>query len=246
MIGWGIGILIITTVIMLLLRTFFKTAYRVITIIWFVMFLGGLAFGILIYYDTKEFTKGFSENDSLFLLESEGEIIAGFVMTPDQEEHGAVVINETIRQEFRNSDYDAMLRSGNFYKLMIFNETCFDNLDEIELGEDLNITKDTVFSIIKSEKSIDDYADWIISEKGYSPGVKFSIIQNLKEEGIEVDSQMKGFMFRLVYSQANIDDSAFLIRRYRERKVIIYEETLTFKMIKKFPEFLIKDLMQNV
>jgi hypothetical protein len=243
LIGWGIGLLIGVTVIMMLLRIFFKTAYRVITIIWFVIFLGGLAFGILIYSDAKEFTQGFAENESLFLLESEDEIIAGFLMTPDQEEHGAINLNESIRQEYKDADYEAM--QGNFFKLMIFNETCFDDLSDLELGDDFIITKDIVFSIIKSDESLDDYADWIIATRGYSSEVKGAIIDNLAEEGIESDDHMKGFLFRFVYSAANTEDPSFLIKKYRDGKVTIYEETLIFKLMKNLPEFLIKDLIQT-
>lgn len=245
MIGWGIGTLIAVTVIMFLLRTFFKTAYRIITIIWFVMFLGGLAFGIMIYFDAKEFTTGFADNNSLFLLESEGDIIAGFVMTPNQEEHGAIEINETITQGYAEMDYDSIIKSGGFFKLMSFNETCFDDLNQIEIGNDFFITTDIIFSIIKSDNSIEGYADWIIDSKGYSSTVKNSIIGNLEEDGIDANEKMNGFLFRLIYSQANIEDPAFLIKKYRENKVVIYEETLIFKILKNFPEFLIKDLIQT-
>ena len=231
MIGWGVGILIAVTVIMLILRIFFKTAYRVITIIWLVIFLGGLAFGILIYQDAKEFTTGFSENSSLFVLESEGEILAGFYTDHAEEAMLVENVNE-VNVKYQANDLDGIMEMDDYFKILIVNESSFEGL-EVEI-DDFNITSEDAFGVIKAEDPVGAYEELLL-EHGHT------------DAGSEAENsvKIKNFLFGLMFSVANQQDPTFVFTNIRSGNIKVYEETLIFKLLKNFPEFLIKDLIQT-
>lgn len=241
-IEWGLGILIAITVAMLILRVFFSTIFKIISIIWFVMFLGTIAFGVLIYQDASDFSKGFSENENIFLLEHEGELIAGFV-TKSGEEPSPAEDLDALQQSYEEDDLKAILDSGEYYKVLIFNDNCFDSVPEFDIGG-INLSKESLFTIMEASDAISSYADWIIEGRGYSQNVKSQLVESLAEDGeITDDADMRSYLFRVMYTAANAKEPMLIISKYRSGDLVIYEETLVFKIIKRFPEKLIREMV---
>lgn len=229
--GWGIAILVAITVIMLIVRIFFKTAYKIIMIIWFILFLGMIVFGILIYSDAKDFSQGFSENKSLFLLEAEEEILAGFYTYKEDSE--IVVGVEDINSKYQDQNFEGIL-GDEYFKMFVVNETAFDDLGIIEM-QGFNVTSEEVLEVIKAEDVVNAYQD-MIEDKGYTDDAV---------DEMDTD-KIKGLLFGVMFSIANKDDPTFLFTNYRNGNIRVYEESLIFKLIKNFPEFLMEDVMEKI
>jgi len=239
----GIAVIIAITLVMILLRIFFKTAYKILSIIWFVMFLGSVAFGILIYQDAKDLSENFADSENIFLLESGGEMLAGFV-TKGGDEPEAVENLDKLQEYYEKNNFDAVLKTGDYYKMLIFSEDCFDTVSEIELGDGINISKDLLLDIMKSDNPIDLYADWLMEQRGYPSEFRGAMVKSLEEDaGITSSAKLRSVFFRMLFTAANLQQPFFIIDSYRNGKIIIYEETLTFKLIKNFPDFILEELI---
>ncbi len=229
----GLAIVIAVTVAMILLRVFFKAAFKVISIIWFVCFLGAMAFTVLIYMDASDIRKNFAESDNLYLLESEGEILAGFVTKGAVEPEMLSSLDEIIKK-YESSDFAGILAGGKYYKMITINEKSLEGLGEIDLVQ-LKISAEDAFRIIKSEEAAEDYRQ-LLAEK------------NFTDEGAESSNaeKVKGLMFYFLYSQASIEQGPmFLVDNIKSGLVKVYEETLVFKIIKRFPTSMVKNMIKN-
>ena len=136
MLGWGIWIFIALTVAMLIVRKFFKTAFRIVSIIWFVVFLACLGFGILIYADIKEMQESCPEMPALLLLEDKGKILAGMEMafgSENQTQEAEDLFLKSLSKyqtAYENNDFSGILEKDHC-TIVFFNISLFEAPEKI-------------------------------------------------------------------------------------------------------------------
>lgn len=244
--GWGIVVIIIITVIMLLLRFFFKTAFKIISIIWFIVFLATVAFGILVYMDAKDFSENFPNNDNAFLLDYGGAISAGIVMHGSEEPEILGDVSK-LAEYYENNEIEAMRAEGEYYKVMICNESCFEGVRDVEISG-YNISKGVALEVLNADDSISRYVDILIENEGLSVDVKGDVVSQLAEDqGIRTDAKMKGMMFGILFfAMTQQQGPFFIINQFKAGNLMIHEETLIFKLIKVFPQKVFEEIFEKI
>jgi len=249
MFGWGIGILVAITVGMILLRMFFKTAFKIVSIIWFVMFLAGLAFGILIYVDVGNMKESCPENSPVFLAEDEGTILTGMKLTleGDQEmttQDMFITDIDKFQEEYEN-DFENLLETE-YCKIVLIDIDIFQNFSDIELSSDFLIPPKIIVDIIKSDSPVDVLADYQADEEGLSASEKAEFEDQIGDE-IGTPVQLKGFLFAaLVGTALNQEGPGFMIKNMNNGNIRVKKETLLFKFAKFLPYSMFEDTLNNM
>lgn len=234
MLEWGIGVLVAITVIMLILRFFFKKIFKVVSIIWFLLFLATIAFTIVLYEDARSIKNNFASGDNLFLLESEGDILAGFVTHGENEPELFEGVGEMDKM-FSQGNLDGMLESGNYFKMFVINEKSFDSVPEVDLG-DVNVSAEEALDVIKSDDPSAEYEEMLAR-------------RNMTDKGTDTenDEKIKGLLFGLLFFAGNAEEGPlFLVNNFKEGSIIIHEESIVFKMIKYFPASMMDEVVEQI
>jgi len=181
-IGWMIGIIIAMFVILILLRIFFKTAFKILSIIWLVLFLASVAFAILVYADMNYMRKNCPEMPPVFLLQEEGDILAGISVgaTDGGEElsDDAFISDLSGFQEsYDEKDFDDLLEKDHC-KIAVFNSSVFDKIESINFSESFSLPKDFFMGILRANNPIEYFIDRKADEEGLSEQEK----QDMQEE----------------------------------------------------------------
>ena len=144
--------ILLTIVIVVLILSFVKNAFKIVLIIFFVF---GLVLGIgtfLVLKEAKDLKDNFLVEDKLFLLNNNDKIITAFSLIdiktedslkPKKSSDMVIYQNALNKSDFTNLTAD-------YYKVMLFNLSVFDNSLENGLSlpneESTNITKEEVMA----------------------------------------------------------------------------------------------------
>ena len=250
MIGWGIGIIIASLVVLILLRMFFKTAFKIVSIIWLVLFLASIAFGILVYVDMKDIREVCTELSPVVLLQDEGNIIAG--MDADISQGGEMGSIDAFiddldqfQDAYDDKDFDELLEND-YCRIAIFNTSVFDVLDEITFSDELTIDKDVFLGILKASNPIEYFVDKQGDKDSLSAQEK-EILKQGMEEQIGTANKLKGMIFAGMLGKAMEEfGPSFILEQYGDKKIEIFKESITFKILKYVPYSVIDDAMEKV
>ncbi|MBU1976161.1 MAG: hypothetical protein KKG59_07195 [Nanoarchaeota archaeon] len=240
----GFCILLVLAVVLKALKIFLKVVmYAGIA---FGLFL--LVTGIMVFQDADDFKAKFPNSPKKFLLVNDGIILAGMGSqgtTPP-------TVLEAYDLGFLQEDYakgrlDLMLVTD--YKLIIFDMSNFDSVQELTLNE-INIT------LNRSEIElalINNSAVEILSRKMYEPleeDVKEQISFEQFKEGMwgkmQSNEQIKVTLFAMMIQKvAGIDMMPFLVTGMRKGTILIYPKTFMFKAIQYVPEGVMKNAMES-
>jgi uncharacterized membrane protein len=193
-----------------------KTVLKIFTLICTVLFVISLVFGYFIYKDVKEFQQRSLEAKSFF-LEEDGKLLAGFV----QENQNISVIKEgeMIRFDggYSAGDYDAML--GKNYKMFIVKSVFFNPNKSVSMKQfsslDVGIKYDDMLYYLRNGKF-----------RGSNPFSQFGI----------PEEEMKSRIFSIMLMSELSDDPTSLIFALKNGNILIYKETISFKIIKQLPD----------
>ncbi len=250
-IGWVIGVIIAMFVILILLRVFFKTAFKILSIIWLVLFLASMAFTILVYVDMRDMRENCPAKPPLFLLQEDGELLAGINMGAATGGGGEMTADAFIadlgkyQESYDKKDFDELIESDHC-KIAVFNASVFYDLPNITFSEDLTIPNDFFMGILRARNPLDYFIDRKAAEEGFSESEKQSIRQEFDRE-MGTASKMRGMIFVGMLGTATAEyGPAFAIEKYGERKIEVFKETITFKILKYMPYSIIDEATKGV
>ncbi|MCK5107905.1 MAG: hypothetical protein KAQ83_04210, partial [Nanoarchaeota archaeon] len=121
-------IIIIAIVFFLITKKIFKALGFLLLISLIVFFISS----ILIYRDVQEFQNNFPNEEKLFLLEQNGNYAAGFIMSDLKNSQDVVLLGNQNINEIRPLTKHQIL--GDNYKLLIFKESAFNEVDNINFA----------------------------------------------------------------------------------------------------------------
>ena len=209
-----------------------KTILKTILVVFILGLLLTSIFGFFTYKDTVKLKDNLETESKLILLQNNEKIIAGFITADFEKEPEFLTISQIT--EYQNSlkkqDYKKML--GDNYKIFIIDMKAFDFNDEELDFVGKNVSKNTLYSVLKSNDPIILYK----SKTGVDPGL-YSI-----NDPVEFKSQA----FAVLFSEAIEKQGQFFIfNEYKKKNVIIYPETAVFKFIKLIPTAFINNIFEN-
>ena len=230
----GIVILIAIGVIALkIFKSIFKAIFLVFSLLAIVMII----FGIILYNDVLDFQTNFPKSEKIMLLKENDVLLGGFTGTFTGGTEPEYIHDLTSHQSYYyGNNLDFIL--GNKFKLFIVELDAFEDIETIEFGGE-EISGDFALSLIKSDNTIEDYADYYIENQDL-PEMAFDGIKEQLIERFDTDTGLRGALFGSFFSRAVQEDPLFLFTEYKKGNIIVYKETMLFRILKKVPLILIK------
>ena len=201
-----------------------------------------IIFGFVLYLDAMQLKDKFTTEEKTILLNHKGNFISGFKTKNMEDPEGIEFFtNEQINAFTGKSHQEAL---GNSYKLIVIKSEIFQNMDQIEYSGQ-KFSKEEMLSILESDNAIMEFANRFI-EEGLGEHKEELIVQLKTQLGIKDNSQLKGLIFALLFSQSLQNDPTILIKGLQENKIIIYPETATFIFIKLVPRYLMEAIQERL
>ena len=231
----SIIILIIFIIAVVLIIKFVKGVIKIIYLIASLIIIILLITALFLFIDIKDFREKFPTNPSLFLLEKDSNIIAGFYGIFSEESEPNLVSEQELisyQTNFKDNNLGLILGQEN-YKLFIINSNAFE-FDVMDINENISLEKQEVFSLLNSQNAIEDFLDITMGN-----GAKEQKEEFMENSEIKDNAEFKGILFAILFRDAqDIQGPLFIFNEYKKDNIMIYPETLLFKFIKKMPSFL--------
>lgn len=194
-----------------------------------------IIFGFILYLDVMQLKNKFITEEKIILLENKGKFISGFKVRNMEDPNELKFFTNKQITSFKGKSHQEVLE--NSYKLILIKSEIFQNINKVKYSGQ-NFSKEEMLSILESDNAIMELANKFMGEEKEEE--KEELIVQLKTQlGIEDNSQLKGLIFTLLFSQNLQNDPFILIKGIQENKIIIYPETAMFIFIKLIPDYLI-------
>ncbi|MEE9525568.1 MAG: hypothetical protein V3V78_03105 [Candidatus Woesearchaeota archaeon] len=234
-----IGIIILAVIgliVFKITKSIFKAIFLASTILAITIAL----ISFLVVSDATEFTEKSKAIPSIYLLEEDGIILAGFSGTFMNESSQPTFVSGDALGPYEENDLDELL--GENYKLYLVKKQAFDLIDTID-GGNLLLSKEEVFTLIDSETPLDDY---IIAQVGAVSASQLAAFRKdmFRDMNIENDDGFRGVLFAAMLT-TGFKEPIWLFDQIKQKNIIIYKETPMFKLIKFAPTSYLKKLMKT-
>ncbi len=234
-------ILVLSVLVLGVVGKVVKWTFRIISLIFLIGFVLSLVLGFFVYKDLTDLKENWPDSDKLLLLAND-KIYAGMITTFGEGKEPVFVENlEDYQTAYQNKNYEVLL--GSNYKLFIFKLSMFEkSSEEIEFG-DARISQQVIINAIESDDPYEFIASDLI-EKGEISSKENWKSDMIKEIGDIV--KFKGILFGMLLQNEMAKDPLFIFKQYNQRNVIIYPESISFKLIKIVPFSLMEGVTKKV
>jgi hypothetical protein len=245
----GASIVIIVGLIYL----FFHVAKKTIKwalIIFLILTIATTFFGVNVIQDVEELTNKFPTSQKLFILKDGSTLYTGFTGTFTDATDvvsflDAAEIDE-LQTAYNTRNFEKM--RGNHFKLILFDMTSFEHLDIVTSGDRTFLVSEMLDNI-RAANTLDRAVDDLRSESNLpdTPEIDVFLRNSLKEQiAVETDEDARAYSFVQLFSAALIDDPLFIVNTFKSGDIIIYPETITFKLAKFVPTTAIQSIVKRV
>jgi len=221
------------------------------TIISLITAVIAFTFGLILYVDAVDFNNNFSTSNKAFFFVHDNEVVTGFSGLLVHEDdipyfYSKEEITE-LNQNFQDKDYKSM-KWDNYKIFIIFNGT-FDFLaNNVEMGEK-EYSREFIIKLIESDNPIDLFVEELMKDfKGdeeYADKQRESYIEQIKENYGD-DHAIKAIAFSsLITAGTKQEGPMFLIGNFQYGNIIIYKESMLFKVAKYTPPAYTKMIMER-
>ena len=212
------------------------------------LFLAGIAFGLLVYADVKNMRDNCPEMPPVFLAVDEGEVLAGMKLNIEGDQEMTtmdMLLADMSEYNDEYDDFDGMLEDRHC-KITMFEIDIFQNLSDVKFSDEFSIAPDVVVDIIKSDSPVDALADYRADEEDMSSSERNDFKDDISDE-IGTPVQLKGFLFAALMATATDQEGpGFLIKNLNEGNIRIRKETITFKFMKYMPYSFFDEIIEKM
>lgn len=229
MIGSIVFLIIIAIVVYLILKFIKKVISIVISFIVLFILISSM-FLFLIYIDYRDFKTGISEKNSVLLISDGPNYVAGgYINITNSEVFNTTIPIEDINS-INNMTYDEILSDK--YKLFIIGLSFYEkNLPQTLNYDSYTISKNGVLNILRSQ----------------DPRQEFASLINVPKESLTQGPNELKFKLALDSLGSTLKDKGkiIIIQGYKDKKILVYEDTMLFKLIKIAPTDYINKYITN-
>lgn len=213
-----IFIFIVLIILFIIFKTVLKAFFKLFFFTFLILFLVTAVLGFLVYRDAMSFKDNFTVSDNLLLLEDNGKILTGFVLHPGGEP--SILTDQQLRDfttNYGNGQYQNML--GSNYKMFIIKLSAFKTEGAVEYdGQQLERKR-----LIDSLRSDNPAATFLQGMPG------------APQANAADSATLKVSFFVILYTNDLGTDPLNIIFAYKAGNIIVYPETIMFKIIKYLP-----------
>ncbi len=194
------GIILALVLIFLIIKFFHNAFKAAMTLLLILIIVFGVT-TLVVIYDTITFTRGITQNENLFLLKDDNDIIAGF------ETQGIDIIKSEPISENNLGKYNKYYRDNNYTEILD------DRFRVIIIERKTLVETEIRIKILEKIMEQDNLPDFL----------KEININNIDE------TTSAGFTIKLIASLRN--DPLFLVKNYKNNNIEIYPKSITFKIL---------------
>lgn len=250
---------VVFSIIMFVLYVKFRKIFKIffwVNILIVILLTVSAVMVVLDAIEVKDALTGGAE--VIYLMSQDGNLKTGLQMKGAiKQGNEPIFINDEevvkLQDYYSKGDMDKIL--NNKFKLFIFKAKCFEDIPAIVLSENegFAISKQSAVEIINSENPKDEMVDLILRFQFNHMGLNETQQEMVKEQlTLKIEKQLqdseaiKGQMFAALVSNGMEDDgSVFLIDQYKKGNLIVYKETILFKVLKLIPREVIINALDN-
>jgi hypothetical protein len=232
--------LILFIIIAVLVFKFIKNVVKSILIILSILVLLVIASGLFISADANDFRANFAAIPSLYLLETDGQIVAGIYGTFSEEGIPSLVGTEQLNSyQTSYQENDLANIKENYYKVFIIKSEAFDSITEVRTDGE-TMPKQAIIDLIDSSTPIDDFME----QRNIPQDRRSALMSNFQ---IANDDEFKSFLFTLLIVES-IEEKGplFIFTEFKQGNVIIYPESAITFFIKEIPFSLLNSLILRI
>lgn len=194
----------------------------------------------LVYKDVNDLKNGFKDNNNTFFLYEEDSLYAGVILKP----LGQLIITldafdfytpeqmEMLREYFADNDYKKML--NNSKRLFFFTPTAINKSFKVDIGVELD--EADMLEVLKSNQPFREVANKIAKQGSSSESSSAAVIIEGLKEVYGDEEKLKGEIFAaMIGNYFQKQKPRELIRHIRSKELMVYPESISFKLIRYIP-----------
>ncbi len=202
-----------------------KKVFKIFSIVSTITFILSLVIGALVYFDGQKFNEGFQSKEKIFLLNDEGITIGvslADATNPDTISYFSEDQLTSLTNLNVNQDYNTMLQDS--WKLLVVDISMLKDAGSVETSPEQFLTNEQALKLLRS-----DDPNMVLYN---------SIYGEIEESQIErsPNQELKGSIFLIMLNQVLRNDPVTFYKAIKNEKIIIYPETILFKVIKIVPD----------
>ena len=242
---YGIATIIIVLLVVIFLWKGIKKVAAWVLLIILALALFGTIFSLDVFKDVTDLAQNLPTARKLFVLKDDSTLHTAFESSALNANALSFIDQKTIAS-FQSSYAKGDLNTirGSYYKLVIVDAAALTsnkltvNNNEIAVADVLEAiradnTRERVVQFIIKEKSLPDTAE----TKRY--------VQEQLGSSIKTDADMRATLFVQLIADAVARNPLFVTRGLASNTIIVYPETITFKVLKILPESIAQKLVQS-
>jgi len=205
-----------------------KKLIPVLVIAFFIFFVA-----LLVAIDVLDTRRWIADSPKLFLLELDGKIVAG-VVGAEEGMHRSIKSVHQMDELVQKNHTDWLVEWGGYYRIFTVKWGLFENITLVRIGNETSnifVTKDFILQAMRTEKTREFVWTSIASEYN----VPLRHVYVIFPEFITTDATMRSFLLQAIYTESKIP----LFKALRSGLLRVYPETITFKLIRWLPEWLL-------
>jgi len=229
-----IGVILLIVLAVLIFKLIKNTIKAIILIISILVILSLLG-SSFVYLDVNDFKEKFPVIQSLYLLEKDNNIVAGFFGTKIYSYISEEQLN-SYQKNFEENNLEEI--KSNHYKLFIIDINAFDSITEIQIDEEGPLSKAEINSLFDSSAPVDDY----MTIKNI-PKQNREIL--MKDFNIDDEAEFKALLFYQLFAESTEEESFFIFKEYKSDNIIVYPKSTIFRIIKEMPLSMLDKLIKT-
>ncbi|MFH1053523.1 MAG: hypothetical protein V1740_03855 [Candidatus Woesearchaeota archaeon] len=212
---WIIVVFIAWNLLFYLIRRRFPLFSKIIHIISTLIFVVFTVLIIFIFMDVKDFQDNFQDSETRFMLVHGNEVKSAIISYSGN----ASFANESELVSYSDllAEDDLLMVKGDAFKMFLINTEIMDEIDGYNFESDIfNLTKDQAYQVLTD----DNYAGSLMNDS------------NIKDI-----SSLRAYVFSDIISNHIVgpDNQNLFVEQLKSRNMIIFPETIMFKLIKIIP-----------
>jgi len=242
--GLIIIIVFIIAIAILLFKLIKKVFLALIAFI-FVMLIVTAIFGFLVYRDVADLRTNFVDSEKKVFIADDERMLVGFstdTFSGDSTFTFSWEELQTYNSYYNEKDYSSIL--GSAYKIFIWRLDSFEGLDEeVETSKGDRISKQSAVNVLTADDAKQAYVDEGLFDRDLESNAEMQHLvnsnENFRQQVIDetVDSDEKRIEMFIILTAASLNEKGplFIVEQYKEGNIIIYPETMSFKVLKAIP-----------
>jgi len=239
-----IAMVVIFFILFQLKKTLFLFGFffRLISIAFIVLIVGGIVFGYYIIKDANTFRNNFGNSSNMFLLkqniDGKDHMLVGVTINYTNKTFDTLTQDKLSDIEKAYDEGKLNTLTKDYYKIFVIDMSSVDNISLYNISDkNVMLTKDEMKEVLLSSDARSTFAG-IMAQKQHQD--KDVVMGQLSASSEEIKGYVFSYYLMTVFNTKNMDK---FLTEFRDGRIKVYDETTMFTAIKLFPSVLMNQIV---